>query len=221
MVKGDLGSMISKRIRFEVNKCSNATKPEQDCASPEEIEEYVKDLQIDTWNMFEKIDYTDYIDRPAYRVQDIIGSSLVTPGRVDKLILYLRQHYVETQDEWMQLGQYTFKGYFYQIGKTVNRPTVKEVSPNSVYIVESVLLSEQIKHTRQIYGWLDLLGDLGGVTEVIMICFGFFLYPISEHSFTLKAIRKLFLVRTREENLFLRDEKAEKKEEDYRKSVKT
>jgi len=43
---------------------------------------------------------------------------------------------------------------------------------------------------------MDLLGDLGGVTEVVMICFGFFLFPIAEHSFTMKAIKNLYLART-------------------------
>ena len=50
----------------------------------------------------------------------------------------------------------------------------------------------------------DLLGDLGGVTEVIMICFGFMLYPISEHSFYLKAFKKLFIAKTADDKIFIR-----------------
>jgi len=65
-----------------------------------------------------------------------------------------------------------------------------------------VLHNEKIKHTRQIYGLLDLLGDFGGVTEVIMLCFGFFLFPVSEHSFFLKATKRLFFARTADENIF-------------------
>jgi len=96
------------------------------------------------------------------------------------------------------------------------RTTISEISGNSFYLSDCILLSEQIKHTRQIYGWLDLLGDLGGVTEVIMICFGFFLFPISEHSFVLRAIRKLYLVRTRKDDMFLKDETAEQKEAKFK-----
>ena len=59
-----------------------------------------------------------------------------------------------------------------------------------------------ILHTRRIYSLFDLLGDLGGVTEVIMLAFGFMLYPISEHSFYLKAIKKLFIAKTTNEKLF-------------------
>ena len=46
-----------------------------------------------------------------------------------------------------------------------------------------MLHQEKYVHERQIYGFIDLLGDLGGVMEVIMIVFGIILYPISFHSF--------------------------------------
>jgi hypothetical protein len=50
---------------------------------------------------------------------------------------------------------------------------------------------------------LDLLGDLGGVTEVIMILFGFFVFPFSEHQFTMAAAKKLFLARTTDDTIFV------------------
>ena len=63
-----------------------------------------------------------------------------------------------------------------------------------------------MKHKRVIFGWLDLLGKLGGITNVMMLLFGFFLFGISEHSFILKAAKKLFIARTRSE-LFKNDHK--------------
>lgn len=41
---------------------------------------------------------------------------------------------------------------------------------------------------RKIYGFFDLIGDLGGVIEVFLVFFGLFIYPISEYSFDMKAI---------------------------------
>ena len=65
------------------------------------------------------------------------------------------------------------------------------------------------KHTRAIYGFLDLLGDLGGVTEVIMITFGIIFFPISEHSFIMTATKKIFMARTNEPDLFLQPKEIE------------
>ena len=73
------------------------------------------------------------------------------------------------------------------MGNHVVRPTVRDLSGNLLYSSSVLLMNEQYKLTRQIYNVFDLLGDLGGVTEVIMLCFGFFLYSISEHSFYITA----------------------------------
>jgi hypothetical protein len=51
------------------------------------------------------------------------------------------------------------------------------------------------------------LGKLGGITNVLMLLFGFFLFEISEHSFVLKAAKKLFIARTRDPKLFIYDER--------------
>ena len=40
-------------------------------------------------------------------------------------------------------------------------------------------------YTREVYGMIDILGDLGGVLAVIMVVTGALLMPISEHHFIL------------------------------------
>ena len=76
-----------------------------------------------------------------------------------------------------------------------------------------MLQAESIRHIRYIYSLLDILGDLGGVTEVIMLLFGFFLYPIAEHSFILQALRRLYKARTKDETIFRKDEEIDKERE--------
>jgi hypothetical protein len=47
-------SGFSKSLTFEINKCSNETLgPDDDpCHSPEAVEEYMKDVQVETWANF-------------------------------------------------------------------------------------------------------------------------------------------------------------------------
>ena len=49
---------------------------------------------------------------------------------------------------------------------------------------------------------MDLLGDLGGITEILCFMLGIFLFPISEFSFIMSAAKKMFFVRTKDETLF-------------------
>ena len=57
-------------------------------------------------------------------------------------------------------------------------------------------MQEKVLQARAIYSLFDLLGDLGGVTEVLLIVFGAILYPMSEHSFVMDAMKRFFLART-------------------------
>ena len=69
----------------------------------------------------------------------------------------------------------------------VSRKFHKLLYPDIMYVSIYTLQDEAWFHDRKIYGWFDLLGDLGGVTEIVMLMFGLFLLPLSQHSFTLEA----------------------------------
>ena len=45
---------------------------------------------------------------------------------------------------------------------------------------------------------MDLMGDIGGVMEVLIFIFGFALFPMTEYSFYLSAIQEIFKVKTKE-----------------------
>lgn len=54
------------------------------------------------------------------------------------------------------------------------------------------LSADRVLHTRQVYNFMELLGDYGGFEYIFMMIFGLFLKPVAEHSFLLTAIKKLF-----------------------------
>lgn len=66
-----------------------------------------------------------------------------------------------------------------------------------------------VSHYRRVYGIMDLLGDLGGVTEILALLFGFLLLPFAEHFFILDATKKIFMAKTNNESLFLKSKKPE------------
>lgn len=66
------------------------------------------------------------------------------------------------------------------------------------------MLTTSVKtHKRKIYDIVALLGDLGGVTEVIMLVLGIVLFPISESSYNILSTKRMFLARTGDDNLFV------------------
>ena len=131
----------------------------------------------------------------------------------------MRYNKIETEDDWLQLGQKKIWSFYDQANI---QKAIRSIGFNDKYIetknalVQTILYHDRlaVSHERTVYGILDLLGDLGGVTEVFMIFFSFLLMPISYHSFTMKAMKKLYIARTRDEDLF-------KKPNDKIKSKKT
>ena len=57
-------------------------------------------------------------------------------------------------------------------------------------------------HQRSSYHLLDLLGDLGGIFELLTGSIGLLMFKVSEHSFILKALKNLFMVNTSDEDIF-------------------
>ena len=62
-LQGNMASMISQNIQFKVTKCQNDCGPD--------IDEYIKDIQIDTWAIYEKIDLTKRKGKPVYKIMDL------------------------------------------------------------------------------------------------------------------------------------------------------
>lgn len=89
------------------------------------------------------------------------------------------------------------------------RPKVLGVKPGQLYNSDMFLQAETRSHERRVYGFLDLLGDLGGVTEILAICFGFLLLPFAEHFFILDATKKIFMAKTNNDQIFLKSKKKE------------
>jgi len=68
--------MISSNIEFIVDKCDNATKKEYEppCASPEEINRYIYDLEVNTWAVQRQMDFSNYKDYPPIDYDNIVQS---------------------------------------------------------------------------------------------------------------------------------------------------
>ena len=167
---------------------------------------YIEDIQIDSWAVYEKIDLTKRDGKPVLKIMDVQGTWVFNEHTAVDTIYYLKMNIINTMDDYVNLGFYSYIGEFYDIGKMIDRPIIKSSNKagteDLIYKSTMILHNESLKITRQIYNIFDLLGDLGGVTEVIMIVFGFFLFSISEHSFYLTALTKLFFARTSDGDMF-------------------
>ena len=65
-------------------------------------------------------------------------------------------------------------------------------------------MAETLKHTRMVYGIIDLIADLGGIYEIFFLVIAAFVGSVAKHSFILKATKKLYKGRTKDESVFIK-----------------
>ena len=54
---------------------------------------------------------------------------------------------------------------------------------------------------------INIAKDVGGLANVLLLSFSLFVYPISNFSFFLRAINRLYLARTKDNKLFQKNKK--------------
>lgn len=92
------------------------------------------------------------------------------------------------------------------------QPKFADIYPGLLLQNRFYLQDQVYTHKRKIYDIVALLGDLGGVTEVIMLVLGIILFPISESSYNMMSTKRMFLARTKDDKFFRDvDEEAKKK----------
>ena len=116
-LQGNLAQMISQNIEMRLSKCQEDCSPEMD--------QYVKDIQIDTWAIYEKIDLAKREGKPVYQVMDMQGTWIANEETAINTNYYLKKNIINTRDAVLYLGQLSYSGEFYDIGKMINRPIIK------------------------------------------------------------------------------------------------
>lgn len=115
------------------------------------------------------------------------------------LSLDIALNQLELRDSLIDFNSVTNSSNFYSVENKVS--IVAKTS--NFFSTQLQLTPFGHKHIRKLYSLFDLLTDLGGVAELLVILFGIIIFPFSEFSFNIKAIQKLFYVRTRNDDFIM------------------
>ena len=134
----------------------------------------------------------------------------------------VRKNKISLIDSFLQLGLSTEEHIFYDKSAQESRQFSSKSLPLNkqlmqYYSVEILFAQNQLTHERKIYGFLDVLGDFGGVAQVLETIAAFILAPIATHAYLSKAISKLYVAKTEDRRLFLK--KRSQKSDEQRKKV--
>lgn len=83
---------------------------------------------------------------------------------------------------------------------------IKKIEPKTLFYTRVFLHSEMTTSNRQIYHFLDVLGDLGGVLEILIVVCSVVCCSFAEYSFVIFGVNKFFNARTSTPEIFNEEE---------------
>lgn len=95
----------------------------------------------------------------------------------------------------------TFDGFSWEVGKISQELSVIEASNGTFYEQSFWVFNQGNVISREVYNFLDILGDLGGMLGLFQSFVAFFVLPISEFSFNLEMINHLFMAKTSDQSI--------------------
>mgnify|MGYP006893301453 CR=1 FL=1 len=89
-------------IRFIIERCNTKNDPNKQCHQPDDIDNFINDVQVDSWFMFEKMDFGVYDTKPVFIIQEIRTSEILDTSNFFKINMFLlRKHHIKTQDNFV------------------------------------------------------------------------------------------------------------------------
>ena len=102
LLEGNQALMISQNFEFRIAKCDDARRTErgESPCNPDRdaIEKYVRDIQIDAWAVYEKINFQIRDGKPTFRVMDLQGTYIYDEKVAPQINFYLTKQNIETKD---------------------------------------------------------------------------------------------------------------------------
>jgi hypothetical protein len=137
---------------------------------------------------------------------DKFGSWRLDANSVDWIYQYFQYNTISLFDNLLLIDIPSYTGSYFKLHKLLTTNLHKNYQPGLLLVISKNLMRESVNYEREVFNIFDLIGELGGVIEVFIVVFGVFFYPISNHSFLIKASQMLFYARTEDKELFIVDQ---------------
>ena len=82
------------------------------------------------------------------------------------------------------------------------RRNINSVNYGNLFTLIITQDNEVFYHTRSVYTFMNLVGEIGGTLGVFTTVLGFIITPITNHSFFVQIVSELLIAKTKNNKLF-------------------
>ena len=114
---------------------------------------------------------------------------------------WIQKNELQTYDSIIPSDKPTYKAEYLSLDYSFDGSQYSE----DTYLIYNFQFSEnRLLHVRSCYNILDFIGNIGGVLDIFVLVFGVFFSPISQFSFMIRALQKIYKVQTsKDRHLFV------------------
>lgn len=106
--------MVAKHLQFSIRRCNRHERHgKRPCKPDHEIDEYIKDIQVDSWVIQQRIDFSMYDIKPIKTGMQLLDTHVLNNDYTAENVMTIRKHSIITEDDLLQLGQITRDDTFY------------------------------------------------------------------------------------------------------------
>lgn len=185
---GNQYSDISSYIKIKVKRCTGT-----DCQSSTAIDTAIsgKSLGITLVNTY--FDFDDY-DEPVKTYLDDKSTFKFVSGYTKFVTLYAQQRSAEYKDSYIDVLSDPEEQEFVGVETITQDFDLESNNQDTLFEIYIRLDENQQDYSREVYSFLDVTGDLGGVFEILCIAAGFIVAYFSNPRFYYSILSNIYQV---------------------------
>jgi hypothetical protein len=128
----------------------------------------VKDVTVEIWGFESKTDFNDDSEEPVHSVNTLHHAGLLDPSRISTHYAFISKTTIDYLDSWLPFVN-MLHSELIGISHITQRPEHRRVRPDEFYNLSIIGPTEQTSATYEVETLIDVMGDLGGLIEIILI----------------------------------------------------
>ena len=193
ILQGDSSSFRSITFGLNIARCNPEIQKQRKlkpCYSTGKINNWVKTLSVEMWNIEQNMDFSSFGKKPTYAVNthQIIENLDPNYNKVSKISIVENEFLREDNLDFFRSNSFDNEGKFYKVKKVLKTSYHNELYTDKLFTSRFILDSEKVFHRWISYSVGDFIGDIGGFVEIVYRVLAALTFPFSQFSFHLKAI---------------------------------
>ena len=198
------GAMISKSFMFKITRCQEQPGAEEKfCKDEAEVEKFIDEMTVQLWVIEGAIDMRHLHGNSFARNQRLLGENKIrVKDEIPNQILFIGQKTYHSYERLLGEKEDSLKYDYYEVDSILKTPIIRNSKNTQLLLREQFYLSpKKVEVRRVLYGLFNVVTEMGCLIKFAQVVCRVMVVPISEFTFFLVLIKRLYFLKTDNDDL--------------------